>query len=129
MFILAQLKKKKYKDATNIFRKFAREEEENDNLHNTIKELIQLVQTDNSVSQFIDLLYEIKHNNIEKQTKNICSLNQKDKSDTDPLVNLEIEGYHVRARFWIVGKYYDSRHMGIVRKTLIIRVRHILETS
>ena len=39
----------------------------------------------------------MKHNNnIEKQTKNICSLNQKDKSDSDPLVNLEIEGYHVR---------------------------------
>ena len=42
------------------------------------------------------MLYEIKHNNIEKQTKNICSLNQKDKSDVDPLVDLEIEGYHVQ---------------------------------
>ena len=39
----------------------------------------------------------MKHsNNTEKQTKNICSLNQKDKSDPDPLVNLEIEGYHVQ---------------------------------
>ena len=39
----------------------------------------------------------MKHNNnIEKQTKNICILNQKYKSDADPLVNLEIEGYHVR---------------------------------
>ena len=35
-------------------------------------------------------------NNKEKQTKSICSLNQKDKSDVDPLVDLEIEGYHVR---------------------------------
>ena len=85
-----------YKDATNIFREFAQEEEANDNRHNTIKELIQLVQTDNSVSQFIDLLYEIKHNNTKKQAKNICSLNQKDKSDVDPLIDLEIEGYHVR---------------------------------
>ena len=33
---------------------------------------------------------------MEKQTKNICSLNQKDKSYADPLVDLEIEGYHVR---------------------------------
>ena len=49
------------------------------------------------MSQFIDLLYNMKHNNnIEKQTKNICSLNQKDKSDANPLVNLEIEGYHGR---------------------------------
>ena len=49
------------------------------------------------VSQFIDLLYKIKHNNnTEKQTKNICSLNQKDKSDVDPLVDLEVEGYHVQ---------------------------------
>ena len=39
----------------------------------------------------------MKHNNnTEKQTKNICSLNQKYKSDSDPLVDLEIEGYHVR---------------------------------
>ena len=78
-----------------MFKEFARQEEANDNGHNTIKELIQLVQKDNSVSQFIDLLYEIKHNNIKKQTKNIYSLNQKDISDVDPLVDLEIEGYHV----------------------------------
>ena len=39
----------------------------------------------------------MKHNNnIEKKTKNIYSLNQKDKSDADPLVDLGIEGYHVR---------------------------------
>ena len=49
------------------------------------------------VSQFVDLLYKIKHNNnTERQTKSICSLNKKDKSDADPLVDLEIEGYHVR---------------------------------
>ena len=33
---------------------------------------------------------------MEKQTKNICNLNRKDKSDVDPPVDLEIEGYHVR---------------------------------
>ena len=38
-----------YKDATNVFKEFAREEEANDNRHNTIKELIQLVQKNNSV--------------------------------------------------------------------------------
>ena len=42
------------------------------------------------------MLYEIKGTNSEKQTKNICSLNKKDKGDVDPLVDLEIEGYHVR---------------------------------
>ena len=41
-------------------------------------------------------MYEIKCTNPEKQTKNICSLNKKDKGDADPLVDLEIEGYHVR---------------------------------
>ena len=76
---------------------FARQEEEDDNQQDTVKQLIQLVQKDKTVSQFIDLLYKIKHNkNTEKQTKNICSLNQKDRSDADPLVNLEIEGYHVQ---------------------------------
>ena len=43
------------------------------------------------------MLYNIKNKpSMEKQTKNICSLNQKDKSDVDPLVDLEIEGYHIR---------------------------------
>ena len=56
-----------------------------------------MVQKDKTISQFIDLLYKIKHNkNTEKKTKNICSLKQKDKSDAEPLVDLEIEGYHVQ---------------------------------
>ena len=43
------------------------------------------------------MLYNIKNkHSMEKQTKNICSINQKDKSDADTLVNLEIEGYHIR---------------------------------
>ena len=88
--------KRTYKEATNVFKEIARQEQANDNQHNIINELIQLIQKDNSVSQFIDLLYEINHNNSEKQTKNICSLNKKDKSDADPLVDLKIEGYHVR---------------------------------
>ena len=86
-----------YNETTNIFKEFARQEEADDNRQNKNKELIRLVQDDKSVSQFIDLLYNMKHNNnTKKQTKNICSLNQKDKSDSDPLVDLEIEGYHVR---------------------------------
>ena len=88
--------KQLYNDTTNIFKEFARQEEANDSRQSTVKELIRLVQDDKAVSQFIDLLYNMKHNNnTEKQTKNICSLNQKYKSDADPLVNLEIEGYHV----------------------------------
>ena len=86
-----------YKYATNIFREFTWQEEEDDNRQDTVKELIHLVQRDKTISQFIDLLFKIKHNkNTEKQTKNICSLNQKDKSDVNPLFDLEIEGYHVR---------------------------------
>ena len=88
-------KKKTYKEETNVFKEFAQQEQAHDNRHNTINELIQLIQNDNSVSQFIDFLYEIKCNNSKKQTKNICSLNKKDKGDVDPLVDLEIEGYHV----------------------------------
>ena len=85
-----------YKEATNVFKEIARQENVHNSRPNTINELIQLVPTDNSVSQFIDLLYEIKSTNSEKQTKNIYSLNKKDKGDVDPLVDLEIKGYHVR---------------------------------
>ena len=42
---------------------------------------------------------------MDKQTKNISSLNQKDKSDADPLVDLEIEGYHV----WQVSPDFGSQ--------------------
>ena len=42
---------------------------------------------------------------MEKQTKNICILNQKDKSDAEPLVDLEIEGYH----FWQVVLDFGSQ--------------------
>ena len=81
----------------NVFKEFARQEEANDSRQSTFNELIHLVQDDKAISQFIELLYNMKHsNNTEKQTKNICSFNQKDKSDADPLVDLEIEGYHVR---------------------------------
>ena len=52
---------------------------------------------DNFVAKLIDLLYNLKSKSgLDKQAKSICSLNQKDKNDADPLVDLEIEGYHVR---------------------------------
>ena len=65
-----------------MFKEFVRQQEADNSRQNTVKELIHLVQDDKEVSQFIDLLYNMKHNNnTEKQTKNICSLNRKDKSD------------------------------------------------
>ena len=71
--------------------------QEYDNQQDTVKEIIKLVQKDKTISQFIDLLYKIKDNkSTVKQTNNIYNLNQKDKSDADPLVDLEIEGCHVR---------------------------------
>ena len=39
-----------YKDATNIFREFARQEEEDDNRQDTVKDLIHLVQKYKTVS-------------------------------------------------------------------------------
>ena len=60
------------------------------------QELINLINIDNYVAKLIDLLYNIMNKYVvEKQAKSVCNLNQKDKSDVDPLVDLEIEGYHV----------------------------------
>ena len=60
------------------------------------QELIKLIHNDNSIAKLIDLLYNLKNKfGIDKQDKSICSLNQKDKSDDDPLVDLEIKFYHV----------------------------------
>ena len=86
-----------YNDASNMFQAFSRQEEIYNSRQDISQELLNLVHNDKSVAQFINLLYNIKKkSSMEKQTKNICSLNQKDKSDDDPLVDLDIEGYHVR---------------------------------
>ena len=87
-------KKELYNDASNMFQEFTRQEAIDDSRHNISQELLNLIHNDKSVAQFIDMLYNIKNKTcMDKQTKNICSLNKKDKSDADPLVNLEIEGY------------------------------------
>ena len=42
--------KQTYKEATNVFKEFARQEQAHDTRHNTINKLIQLVQKYNSIS-------------------------------------------------------------------------------
>ena len=80
-----------------MFQEFYRQEEIDHSRQDISQELLNLVHNDKSVSQFIDLLYNIKNkHSMEKQNKNICILNQKNKSDVDLLVDLEIEGYHVQ---------------------------------
>ena len=83
--------KQLYNDASNMFREFARQEDVDDNLQNTLHELLNLIHKDKSLVQFIDLLYNIKNkNDTDKQTKSICSLNQNNKNNVDPLVDLKI---------------------------------------
>ena len=55
--------KKVYNDVSNMFKEFVRQEEIDESCQNTAKELIRLVHDEKSVSQFIDLLYNMKHNN------------------------------------------------------------------
>ena len=60
------------------------------------QDLINLIITDNFVAKLIDLLYNLKNkSSVDKISKSICILNKKDKNDVEPLVDLEIEGYHV----------------------------------
>ena len=61
--------KQTYKQATHVFQDISRQEELDNSRPNTIHQLIQVAQIDKSVSQFIDLLHEIKGTNPEKQTK------------------------------------------------------------
>ena len=63
--------KQTYKETTNVLQEFARQEQAHDTQHNTINELIHLVQKDNPVSQFIDLLYEIKCNNSDTNKEHL----------------------------------------------------------
>ena len=88
--------KQLYNDASNMFQEFARYEEVKDTWQDISQELLNLTHNDKLVAQFIDLLYNIENKTcMDKQTNNICSLNKKDKSDADPLIDLEIEGFHV----------------------------------
>ena len=90
------VQKQLYNDAMNIFQEIAAQEVNDDVRQNMSEELIKLTHNDNSVQKLINLLYNLKSKSgIDKQAKIICSLNQKDKSDVDPLVDLEIEGYQV----------------------------------
>ena len=78
-----------------MFQEFATQENVNENLQNTLHELLNIIHKDNSVAQFIQLMHDIKKNDTHKQIKSICCLNKKEKNDDDLLVDLEIEGYHV----------------------------------
>ena len=77
--------KQTYQEATHIFQDIAQQEDIITSRLSTTQQLTHLIQIDKSVAQFIDLLHTLKDTTKEKQTKNICSLNQKDKNDVDPL--------------------------------------------
>ena len=49
-----------YNDASSMFQEFSRQEYVDDNLQNTLHELLNLIHKDKSVEQFIDLLHNIK---------------------------------------------------------------------
>ena len=79
-----------------MFQELASHEEHGDSRQETTNELIKLITKDESIAKIIDLMYSLKNASGEyKQDKSICSFNKKDKNDADPLVNLEIEGYHI----------------------------------
>ena len=83
--------KQLYNDATNIFKEFSRQEEADDNRQSTVNELIHLVQDDKAVSHFIELLYNMKHNNKHKrQETEIIFLCGKHKGE-NPTTSSEIE--------------------------------------
>ena len=79
----------------NIFQEVASQQLTIDAWHNMYQELINLIITDNFVAKLIDLLYNLKNKSgVDKISKSICILNKKYKNDVEPLVDLEIEGYH-----------------------------------
>ena len=74
--------KQLYNDASNMFQEFARHEEVKYTWQDISQELLNLTHNDKLVAQFIDPLCNIKNKtSMNKQTKNICSLNKKSKDD------------------------------------------------
>ena len=70
--------KQLYNDASNMFQEFSRYEEVKDTWKDISQELLNLTHNDKLVAQFIDPLCNIKNKtSMNKQTKNICSLNKK----------------------------------------------------
>ena len=80
-----------------MFQEIATYEEYDDSRQNTSNELIKIINKDECIEMIIYLMYSLKNTSGEdKQDKSICILHYKDKNYADPLVDLEIEGYHVR---------------------------------
>ena len=83
------IQKQLYNDASDIFQDLAAQETNNHTQQKMAQEQIDLIHKDNSITQFIDLLYNLKNkSSTDKQAKINCSLKEKDKSDADPLVHL-----------------------------------------
>ena len=79
-----------------MFQELAAHGEHDDSRQKTTNELIKAINKYESIAKLIDLMYSLKITYVEdKQDKSICILNQKEKNNADPLVNLQIEGYHV----------------------------------
>ena len=77
-----------------MFQKLESQEEHGDSQQKITNKLVKQINKDEYVEKLIDLMCILKNTYGEdKQAKSICILNQKDKNDADPLVDLEIEGY------------------------------------
>ena len=59
------IQKQLYNDASNIFEELAAHEETDDSRQKIAKELIKLINTDDSVAKLIDLMYNLKNNSAE----------------------------------------------------------------
>ena len=79
-----------------MLQKLTSRDEHDNSRQETTNVLIKLILKDEYVEKLIDLMYRLKNTSHEdKQDKIICILNKKYKNKADPLVDLEIKGYHV----------------------------------
>ena len=78
-----------FNDATQIFKEIAMQEDNKENLKANLKELLQLLTKEDDVRQLVDVFNILKNQSKpKKKIKNICHMNQVDKCDLDPQVDL-----------------------------------------
>ena len=57
----------------------------------SLNELFNLLTKEEAIAQLIDLMQSIRSKlESNKAAKNLCTLNQRDKTNIDPLVDLEV---------------------------------------
>ena len=88
-----KLQNKTFNHSTQVFKYLASQEDRLEYQSTKVNELLQLLSKESVACRLVKLLNILKEKTqIDRSIKNVCKMNNNDKSDFDPQVKLDIEG-------------------------------------